>query len=106
MNMYVTTKQDLCDNIIERWRKQYYHTSKFPHVIPSLIQLKTDGNLTEDTIAKVIGNRSWTRLECSCCGNDSQSVINLVDEYDAVYSLCNDCIVKINDIKPNSKEGN
>lgn len=48
---------------------------------------------TEENIAEVIGNKSWTQLECSECGEDSNSVITMsVEEY-GMY-LCKSCLRK------------
>ena len=37
---------------------------------------------TAEEVAAIIGNTSWTRLDCSECGNDDGAVVQLGDEPD------------------------
>ena len=104
--MTITTKQDRCDSVIDRSQDQHktkYSQSLYPHILPSLIHLQQAGNLTEETIAEVIGNRTWTKLQCSFCDNDDAHIVVNIDmeEYDENYTLCDKCITKIKDMTQN-----
>lgn len=95
--MNVMTKQYLIDSICPTWKQQYCISGKWVYGHDKEVKyyklLNLGDKKTEENIAEVIGNKSWTRLECSECGEDSNSVITMsVEEY-GMY-LCKSCLRK------------
>jgi hypothetical protein len=46
---------------------------------------------TEADIELIIGNPSWTRLECDHCGEDSPALTTFEGQYEA-FSVCAQCL--------------
>lgn len=94
--MKIITKQDRILGVSEAWRKQHPVGCKESFEI-KYKKLKALRNLTEKTIALIIGNRSWTRLECTECRLDSDIIIQFDDvpnyETSTVW-ICLQCLEK------------
>lgn len=95
--MNILNKQYLIDNICSVWKQNYFFAGNWRYghnkeeIYNNLVAL--GDNKTEENIAEVIGNSSWTRLECSECEQDSYSVVTMsVEEY-GIY-LCKSCLIK------------
>lgn len=95
--MKVRTKQDLCRNVAQQWRKNYERSfdawpdKKFVY----LALQELNGSGTEEQIAKIIGNDSWTRNKCDECGKDAQTTVQLGAEPDhdtPTVFVCLTCI--------------
>lgn len=95
--MNLVTKQILIDEVCFRWAQQYYTNGEWRygydkediyHKLQSLGDKKT-----EESIAEVIGNSSWTQLICNECNRDSERVVVMSCEEYAFY-LCLKCINK------------
>jgi hypothetical protein len=89
---YTITKRGLIRQVASRWRKRYSKREKTIYDALSRLDLE---HCTDDDVAKIIGNRSWTCNLCYACGRDVDAVV-MVGE-DQVYdrhttTLCVDCI--------------
>lgn len=100
MNNFVT-KQMLRDAVAERWKHTYFnnpepgvwrdtitHDSK--ETYEKLLALR---NPTNEDIAAIIGNASWTRLQCDSCRKDREALSSF-SIYDHSLYLCKDCLEK------------
>jgi len=96
---FVIDKRQQIKTIIERFERQYHHSLNRPladgktpnQTINELKQLDLN-TATEQDIANVIGNKSWTRIPCNLCEKDVDFVIGLEALCDMPYWLCKDCI--------------
>jgi len=90
--MKLFTKQEKIKNIVKRWKYQYPKDKK--DITEKLIQANPT---TEDEIAKIIGNRTWTTNRCDECGEDKDVLIQLGQEPDYESStacICLNCLKK------------
>ncbi len=85
--------------VAERWRTQYQYKGKWTvtvsgdsgKVYKRLCTL--GGNPGIDDVAKVIGNKSWSYLSCSACGEEVTRAANLTRDYsDNEILLCEACL--------------
>lgn len=100
--MKLVTKQDRIDGVADAWKDQYfqYLRQKIPGwqtkkaILDALRALPTTA--TEDNIADIIGNRSWTAIRCDECDKDVSSAVEMGDpmEYHEGNNarLCRDCL--------------
>lgn len=84
--MLILTKQHQIRSIAERWRDQYFDngTWKFCKGGAEAIYnqlVKLPNSATEEDIAKVIGNGSWTKIGCDSCGESVDVVAIFDDDY-------------------------
>ena len=91
------TKQQLIDSVAKRFKKTYYVNNKWygnsRQIFSKLISKKPK---TEKEVCDIIGNNSWTTLQCYNCGKDFNQVIkftNLCDK-DNYFYICKDCLQK------------
>ncbi len=99
--MPIMTTQKLIDAAPERWKATYHNsyenawrtivTNDTKQVYEKLTQLQ---NPTEDSIAAIIGNRSWTQLVCDHCKQyvDAVSQFRVANEY--LFQVCQNCLEK------------
>jgi len=97
--MNTITKQQKIKQITEHWRGQYFcnGTWKYCKGGAELIfnQLRQLGaKATEDKIAAIIGNYSWTQNNCDECGQDSEIVATFTEDAEQVTYICPDCLRK------------
>lgn len=94
--MYKHTKQYLIDNVASHWRQTYEGNPSKMKVWEKLVKLE---NPTEEQISAIIGNASWTRLQCDCCKTEVDEVVVLVvtGERYSTY-LCPTCLQKALDL--------
>lgn len=98
--MKVITKAYLISAVAERWfdlyyidggmwERSYWGTDR----AVTYEQLKALTNPTEQDIASIIGNESWTRLQCNHCRRDVEAVV-IVDVTHGEYTtyLCAECL--------------
>lgn len=107
--MHIITTRSLIKTVAERWDKMYENKStsklfwRLPNqvtpadILKQLQELNTD-TCTKKDVDNIIGNDTWTRLECGECGLDVAFVITVGDKLDYnsnTAQLCTDCIVRI-----------
>ena len=55
----------------------------------------TLAEINRENIDAIIGNDSWTRLECYECGNDCEKLAYIAPvDYDSRVQLCEKCLEK------------
>lgn len=90
--MRTLTKQKMIDMVVGRWYESYHENQNwnedFSLVYQRLVDLK---NPTEDQITEVIGNSSWTRLECNFCQKNVNEVV-IQNVYDKPVYICRNCL--------------
>lgn len=105
--MIVITEKDLIKTVCERWKDTYgarwYNNPENRKHLEIYERLKRLKNPTSDEIAAIIGNRSWTTLQCDECEQDVLKVVELGQEPDfesRTVHLCQYCLQKaIDNIK-------
>ena len=95
--MKILTVQELANAAKDRWKRQYFYSGVWKHgsdkktVYENLVSLGE--NPTPSQINEVIGNNSWTRLECSECNKEVDTVV-VFSSYDSYFYLCKKCLNK------------
>lgn len=82
--MKLLTTRGLIRTVAERWEEQYCDTAPLPDKMDILHRLRAidkDKAATEDVKA-IIGNDSWTRIECDECKRSVPVAVQLGDEPD------------------------
>jgi len=95
----VITLRETIRGVAERWKQQYFKNGDWryddkQHIFDELkkLDLNTASKITVDGI---IGNRSWTNVECSECGYFHDAVRECGATYNyesATAMLCRDCL--------------
>lgn len=93
--MKLVTRQILANGVTERWLRQYpkkdYEGCEKWIIYERLVSLGDNPN--PDDVNKVIGNNSWTSIECDICGRSVDKAIEAdVSGYDS--HICFNCIDK------------
>ena len=95
--MKILTVQELANTAKDSWRRQYLYDGSWKYgsdkktVYENLVSLGE--NPTPSQINEVIGNNSWTRLECSVCNKEVDTVV-VFSSYDSSFYLCKKCLNK------------
>ena len=95
--MKILTVQELANTAKDRWKRQYSYNGYWEHandkktVYENLVALGE--NPTPEQINEVIGNNSWTRLECSECNKEVDTVV-ILSCYDSDFYICKKCLNK------------
>lgn len=97
--MKVITKQDRIRDAIASFRKMWgngsYGADQRGVAVGSELGPLNSDKATAEDVNTLIGNASWTRLECDECKKDSEAVIEIGDkpnyESNTAY-ICVDCI--------------
>jgi hypothetical protein len=100
--MELITKRYKIDVVADRWKHQYYDISRgwtqtlrgsTENVYRRLKELPQGA--TEEQVAGIIGNRSWTKLQCDECGKAVSAVVQVgapPDYESSTAWLCLDCL--------------
>jgi len=103
--MQLVTKRDIIKQVISDWEKAYssglYGGDKL-EILEKLKKINLN-TVSAKKIDSIIGNKSWTSLNCSVCGKHSDKVVVLKDLYDrlgntCIVYLCLNCVLKINNL--------
>lgn len=112
MTIRIITRREIIKSVPSRFMSQYsrYSDDKpLPwtagveskrEMFERLRALDTDTCTAED-VGAIIGNDSWTSLDCSECGQSCDAVVRIGDEpdYDARWvDVCSDCLGKASEI--------
>lgn len=99
--MSLVTKRLLIQMLPERWHHTYPDGKFRPETYSKIISLK---NPTEDEIAALIGNRSWTSLVCNSCRKEVDEVVSMdVTSGEYATYMCRDCLQKALDLLKGSQ---
>jgi hypothetical protein len=113
--MKAITRKQVCQGAPERYAKQYppgrdysIHRSDPEEVREALLALEPQER-TPERIAEIVGNGTWTVLECDECGASVDWVCHFGgDHYDGPSAIvCIDCLtdaVKLHNAQPNPAE--
>lgn len=79
----IQTRKDICAGVAARWKEQYcnadgtWRTTMSGDTQPTYEALRTldPETATVEIIAKIIGNDSWTRGDCTACGEPEFPVV-------------------------------
>lgn len=110
--MEIITVHDEVKSIAGRWKEQYYRDGSWMKIYFSSFTAKEIHdqllsllpNATPTQISTIIGNSSWTRLECDECYQEVDAVVCLGNNEDTVC-VCLNCLLKAVDAqKDNLKD--
>lgn len=93
----VVKVEDVWKSVPAAWAEQYKHYAsddRFADITRKLNALKDD-ELTGDRIEKIIGNDSWTRINCDECDRECNTVIRIGEntDYEARWvDVCSECL--------------
>lgn len=99
MIITIKTKAEVVAGVPLAWERQYAdHSGSEKHVITRLLKSLPAG-FTAEEVDEIIGNKTWTRNECSGCGEDSDILVCISDDYYDRYDgniicLCTSCVSK------------
>lgn len=103
--MRLATVRDLIRALPERYRNQYkssFYRGKgifgsnktYDQIQKELDSLDVE-NTSKNEVDKIMGNESWTRLDCSCCGKSVDKVVVLCSysrSYNGDFAVCAECL--------------
>lgn len=96
--MKILDRKKLASTACERWARVYDSGRYGEDKLLILENLKKLGkNPTPDDVDNIIGNKTWTNLLCSECGEYKEKIIIVGQEpnYESSTAyLCNDCVRK------------
>jgi hypothetical protein len=93
----VITEDQLVKGVAESWRRQYYNNGKWSDGRAKAIyqQLLAKKPTTDEEVAAIIGNHSWSSTLCSCCHEyATQVLVCRDDDYESNSTLCIPCLTK------------
>jgi hypothetical protein len=95
--MKLVTKRDLIQNIVRSWEAQFGVDPEKPRLRAILEKLRELdlSTATEDDIEAIIGNRTWTQLQCVECKHETDEAVQFGAESDTdgqPFYLCPDCL--------------
>tara|TARA_Y100000310_G_scaffold289068_1_gene315198 strand:- start:150 stop:467 length:318 start_codon:yes stop_codon:yes gene_type:complete len=77
--MKIIRKQEICEDVPRHWAAQYSGPAVRDELkdITAVLQALPKRELTPMKINAIIGNSTWTDLNCDECGEDSERVVSL-----------------------------
>jgi hypothetical protein len=101
--MELITRQLLAKKVAEAWKSQYFKGNKgwaytitgdADRIYNKLVALGNNPN--PDAVDSIIGNNSWTRIECDVCHESNFSLVefDIPNHDDDKVQICADCIDK------------
>lgn len=94
--MKTLTREKHIASVPSRWKKQYGYGHWLNHKDKQDIQNKLDKTLPcKEEFDKIIGNSSWTSLECNSCGKDVEIVVFVKSRGSEEYgesAFCKECL--------------
>ena len=91
------TKQGLALTAYSRWKEQYKDNTNPKHKVKEhALGCIPLSEITPEKVDEVIGNSSWTKLQCEECGRESNEVMRLHNEYGKSFHICSRCLKRAN----------
>jgi hypothetical protein len=87
----VTTKQDRADEAPLRWAEQYARGASDRQKEITRLLAALPKPIDGAEVDRIVGNGSWTRLECNGCNQDAPAVAHY-GYGDYSLSLCAECL--------------
>lgn len=81
----------------KRWEEQYKNNPSEDKIIITQKLNALVWPFSKQEVDNIIGNESWTRLQCDECGLIVESVVvfsSYLTNYDAGFSVCDSCLLK------------
>ncbi len=109
--MKIITKREKIKGILDRWKDQYPDNGSWSDQVKATKELEklNLNRVSEKRIIEIIGNNSWTRLECDECQQDKNKVVRFLERYEDEYGVnvcdvCFDCLKDANKLFPECTE--
>ena len=95
--MKLITKQINVEEIALRWRYSYYRNSEWydeerKDIHAKLCAKINDKNVTEQDIADIIGNATWTEMLCQECGTSVEKLAVFGNNDSDDVRVCKKCL--------------
>src|SRR6185503_801976 len=102
---FVLAKKEKISKVADRWAEQYAVDAGEPKWRADKRKLIEPLQLakTAKEIEKIIGNDTWTKHYCYCCGAEKEHLICL-DDGDSIFMLCKLCLLGMVDALPELEE--
>lgn len=103
-SMTAVTLRTMVQSVAERWRRQYApFGGQYPKSLSTYEKLSAlDASVaTPEEVEAIIGNRSWTRVECDGCGRNVGAAVE-IERYEQSLTLCADCLTRAASLLPPS----
>ena len=96
----MVTRQGQVATVAERWKAQYHTREGWTQVMGGSSRDYYDrlaaldlSTATTDDVKAIIGNDSWTYLDCGGCGKGADAVVLFgADDGDESFLLCRACL--------------
>jgi hypothetical protein len=94
------TERDNILGVAEQWDAQYSinikglttHATEEQLAISKRLHAMNLKRVKASTVDKVIGNNSWTKVECEVCKNRVPAVVVVYSEDEAAIEICESCL--------------
>lgn len=94
------TERDLIRTVAEAWDAQYSinikgvdsHATEEQLAISKRLHAMNLNKVKASTVDKVIGNNSWTKVECEVCKNRVPAVVVVYSGDEAAVDICESCL--------------
>lgn len=98
--MEIIRKREHLLSVGQRWVEQYpydrYPSGSDKGDITDALNNMRVSEINQKAIDGIIGNNSWTKLECNECHKDND-FLAVFNDYSSVVQLCRDCLTKAAD---------
>lgn len=95
--MKLITRRDRILVVAKAWKQQYPRPEPDKRRTQECLDALDLSTVHGDVVDEVIGNGSWTRLECNECGEDVQAVVEVgqpPDYESSTAQICGPCLKK------------
>ena len=98
--MKLVTKRILIEGVVAAWEQQFGRDPERPKCKAILTALRSLdlARATEMQITRIIGNRSWTRIECIECGQECVEAFvfgKAAEDADSPVYVCRACLENV-----------
>lgn len=98
--MRLITKRERIKEVLESWKGQYPNVKMWQdkQKVTEELEKLNFNSVSEKKIIEIIGNNSWTRLDCDECQQDSSKVVRFLERYEDEYEVnsCDVCLKCLN----------
>ena len=98
------TRADKIKGVVDRWELQYYINNRGIWMTSQHMKLQPEGkweklkelpeNAKREDVEKIIGNKSWTEIDCDICRKDVESALIFTGEDNHTRTICEKCLKK------------
>lgn len=95
--MKLITKEQLIRDVHNRWIEQYKNEPQDSDKMVIYESLKSLGDgINKESVDRIIGNESWTRLMCHICDKDVDQVV-VYNKYESYGCFCKQCLIDVSE---------